>query len=74
MIKERGYMSVQKTQTERGTLVPLLREIKSEQGTIPPAALQNLAHTLGVDYAKVHKVAAFYCRLDSVERELRLAS
>lgn len=67
-------VSTNQTHNNRGVLVPLLRTIKTEKGGIPPAAMEKVAQSLGVDYAKVHKVASFYCRLDSVRRDLPLAS
>jgi NADH:ubiquinone oxidoreductase subunit E len=59
--------------TGRGTLVPLLRDIKSKRGSIPLRALDEIAYVLGMDYAKVHSVASFYTLLDRVDRELPLA-
>ncbi len=67
-------MSISQTHNNLGVLVPLLRTIKNEEGGIPPAAVEKVAQSLGVDYAKVHKVASFYCRLDSLRRDLPLAS
>ena len=56
------------------SLVPILREIKRTRGHIPPAALEEIAAALSLDYGKVHRVASFYSLLSNLDRELALAS
>jgi len=60
--------------TGREALIPLLRGINSKRGHIPSPALDEIARVLGMDYAKVHRVASFYTQLDSAASRLPLAS
>ena len=60
--------------TGRKALVPVLGDIKRKRGHIPPAAIYGVSSALGVDYAKVHRVASFYTLLESIPGRLSLAS
>lgn len=55
-------------------LVPLLRDLKRSWGRVPPAALDEIALALDMDYAKVHSVASFYDLLDRIDRRLPAVS
>jgi NADH:ubiquinone oxidoreductase subunit E len=49
-------------------LVPMLRELTLSRGSMPETALAEIAAVLRVSYAKVHRVASFYSRLDGLDR------
>jgi NADH:ubiquinone oxidoreductase subunit E len=55
------------------TLVPMLRELTQSWGSIPETALAEIATVLHVSYAKTHRVASFYSRLDGLDRETAAA-
>jgi len=63
-----------RSESGREALIPLLREIKHTWGSVPSPALDEIALVLGLDYAKVHSVAAFYDLLERIDRKLPAAS
>jgi NADH-quinone oxidoreductase subunit E len=61
VVKEGFVLEViQRYESDRGMLIPMMQDLQAEYGYLPPEELKALAAELGVPLARVYGVAMFY--------------